>query len=106
MTIFVDNDIVWLQISKDNVLLVQSLYAQKNLRGVEPCLVLRETSLDLQILAQVTPWTVVRDQEQMVFGLECVSELNYERVLAHAAHNVTLRYRILLQVLLLYLLLW
>ena len=106
MAIFVDNDIVRLQVSKDNVLLVQSLYAQKNLRGVEPCLVLGETSLDLQILAQVTPWTIVWDQEQMVFGLEGISELDYKWVLTHAAHNVTLCYRILLQVLLLYLLLW
>ena len=63
MAFLVNYHIVWLQISKNDILFVQGLDSKKNFLNVEPGFILAETLLNLQILAKVTTWAVIWDQE-------------------------------------------
>ena len=101
----VNDHVVWFQVSEDNVLLVQGLDAEQNLLDIQPGLVLAEALLDLEVLAQVATGAVIRDQEEVVLRLKGVAQLDNEWVLAHTAHDVAFRDRILLQIVALYLLL-
>ena len=75
---------------------MERLDTKQDLLRVEPGFALLEAPLDLQVLAEVAPGAVIRDEEQVLTRLERIPQLNDERVLAHGAHHIALRYRILL----------
>lgn len=73
MAMLVYDHIIRLKVSENYVLLVKSLYAKKNLLYVEPRFVFAKATLDLEILAEITSWAIVRNEEQMLTSLECIS---------------------------------
>lgn len=90
MALLVDDDVVRLQVPKYDVLFVQSCDSKQDFLHIEPGFLLSERTLDLKVLTQVTPWTVVRNEEEVFTGLEGVPQLNDEWVGPHATHHVPL----------------
>ena len=99
MTLTVDDDVVGLQISKDNIAFMKHLERKQDLLSEQLCLFLRELPFDLQVLRKITPRAIVRNQEQMVLGLESIPQLDNKGMFAHQPHDIAFGQCVLLQIL-------
>ena len=59
MAELIDDYVIGLQVSEDNVLLVQGFDTQKDFLNVELGLVFSESAFNLEVLAEITAWAVV-----------------------------------------------
>ena len=73
-------------------MLVQFLEGQDYLTQVDSCTVLGKSLLLQQMAPQIAAWAVVQDQKQLIGGLKCEIQRDYEGVLhvltAHFARLV------------------
>lgn len=90
MAFAVYQDIVRLQVSVNNVLFVQRLNSEEDLRDVQLSFVLSKPFLNFEVLAQIPATGVVANQKQSIRGLKCVKQLRDERMRAHRCHYVAL----------------
>ena len=96
MALLVQDYIVGLQVSVDDVSTVQRLKSEYDLANEELGFPFREYVLYLYVLVEVAAGTVVAHEEQFVARLEGVAEPHDEGV-PHLCHYVALGYRILPQ---------
>lgn len=94
MALLVQDYIVGLQVSVDDVSTVQRLKSENDLANEELGFPLREYVLYLYVLVEVAPDTVVAHEEKFVARLEGVAEPHDEGV-PHLCHHVAFGYRIL-----------
>jgi len=94
MAIRIDDHIVRLQVSENNVALVQTLNRKQHFTGVNFSPRLFELALQLQDLGKVPALAVLHDQVQFLIRLESVVQIHNEGVLDVGKH-VALRLRVL-----------
>lgn len=70
MAIHVENNVVRLEISEDNVLLVQVLESQHDLRSVDSCSIYGKPTLISESHAHVTAWCIVHNQVEPALALK------------------------------------
>ena len=100
VALLVKDDIVWLEISIDHIILMKRFQGENDFADVELCLPFRDDALDLNILIEISTWTVVTHKEQLVDCLECVPQSHNEGML-HLCHHISLSDCILSKILLL-----
>lgn len=94
MTLLVQDDVVRLQVSVDNVYTMKSFKRENDLADKELSFPFREYVLYLNVLVEIAPGTVVTHQEEFVACLESIAEPHDEGV-THLSHHVPFCYRIL-----------
>ena len=98
VAIFVIHNVIGLQITEDDITRMQVFKRQQNLSEVDTCSILSKSLIFLQGTAHISAWRVVKKQEELFRRLERILEPNNEGMVRHS-HNITLRLRILHQVL-------
>ncbi len=88
MALFIQNHVVWLQISVNNVMPMQLFESKQDFTDVDSGFVLIESLLYLQVLTQVASRAILQNQEEFSSGLESEVELDYERMADHT-HDVS-----------------
>ena len=98
MAIFVKHNVVRLQVTEDNVSLMQVFQGQEHFSKIDPGSILSKTFVFLEGAAHVATGCVVKKQEKFLRSLESIFQANYEWVV-RICKNVSLCLRILYQVL-------
>lgn len=76
MTLEVDKDVLWLEVSVDNVPTVQVLYGSDDLRDDLAGIRLSETPLVRQVEKQLSSWTELENKVQVIVSLERAVQLD------------------------------
>ena len=76
VAVFSQQDIVWLQVSIDHTVLVQVLKCQDDLASVDLGYFFRQTSLSLEVLAQITARAVLKKEKDVLAVLEGEEKLH------------------------------
>jgi hypothetical protein len=66
----IQQDVFWFQITVDDVLLVQMLDGQTELSNIKLGLILRESDFSCQVKAQVSAWTIVKGEIEVMRSLK------------------------------------
>ena len=82
VAVFVHQDILWLKISVDDILLVQVAQSHGYLDSVESCTVLREASHLSKVHEELATSDKAHDEEDLCFGLEYVAHADKERMIS------------------------
>ena len=98
MSIFVENDVIRLQVTENNVSLMQVFKSKENLGEVSPGSVFSKTFVFLKCTTHIATWCVVKEQEKLLWSLESILQTNDERMVSVGKH-VSLSLCILYQVL-------
>ena len=87
MTLLVHENIVWLKVSIDKIMLVNMLNCQNNFYDVLFSHFLSKfvTSLFFKYTRQITSVAVLKHYKQLGLGLEALNHFDNERVLGHFA---------------------
>ncbi len=80
MAVKVDEDIIRLQVSVENVIIMQVFEGEDDFCDVEPCVLLFQSDFLGDQVAEVFARAVVRDQVQVLRRLECEVHLQHEGV--------------------------
>ena len=75
---FVQDNVVWFEISEDDASFVQVLNCEKNLTNVNSCSVFSEIVFMLKIIGKITSRAVLKDEEQPILSLESILQTNNE----------------------------
>lgn len=86
----VEKDVLGLEVTVHNVVLVEMLKGQHKLSNVEPCTVLGEAALFLEMPEQLSTALVVGDEVELLLGLEGELEADEEGALERALENLAL----------------
>ena len=78
MPLVIQDHIVRLEISKNNVIAMELLNSQQNLTDIDSRFVFIEPFLYLEILRQIPSWAILQDQEKLILGLESKVQANYK----------------------------
>ena len=78
MALWIQEDILWLEVSVDDTVRMECLQAKNDFGCVEPYLVLVEASLVSEVKEEFAAWTVLHYEVELVFGLERKGHLDDE----------------------------
>lgn len=76
MTFDVQDNIIWLQISVYDIMLVKMFQGCEDFADVDFRSVLAKSMLSLEVFSQITSWAEIEDHEELARGLERIMELN------------------------------
>ena len=93
MAILLNDDVIWLQVSEDDLSLVQVLDCQDNLGDVDFGEAFVDLALLLYELSEVAARAIVEDEIQPILRLKCVIKLHYERMMSIRQH-ISLGHRV------------
>jgi len=93
MTVVVKNHIIGLEITVDDISLVQVLKGEQDLSDVQLCTLFCKPPLLGNNLSKIATWAEVENQKQLGLALECVVEVDNEWM-AHVRQNVTFCLRV------------
>ena len=98
MSVLVKDDVVWLEVSEDNISLVQVLQCKKHLSKVNTSTILSKPFVLLKCTTHVATRRVVKQQEKLLWCLESILEPNNEGV-SRVCQHISLSLRIFNQIL-------
>ena len=88
MTSSVKYDILWLQISEDDLVLVQVLKSNNHLCNVQSGFTFRNFVFNLNLVSQITSWAEFHDKIKSVLILESIIEPNHHRMVSSYTQTV------------------
>ena len=88
VTILVHDDILQLQVTVDDSILMKVLQGQEHLSGVHPCPIFRKGTKIADVLEEFAATQVIHHKVQPVITLEGIVELHNERVMNFFQHSV------------------
>lgn len=98
MSLCIKNDIVWFEVSEDNISLVEVLKCQNNLAQINSRSLLLKPPILVQTPAHIAPFCVIQQQKQFFRGLKCIFKAHNKGVLG-ITQNVPLCFCVSSQIL-------
>ena len=89
MTLSIEQNVLWLQVPVDDVLVMQCFNSTNNLSSIQLCSLLREPLLFPQVCKQLTAIQKINEEVQLGLSLESIVQANNVGVL-YLLENVSL----------------
>lgn len=90
MPVQIQQYIFWLDISVQNLVFVDVLKSQKDFNWIEPSLFLIHPFKFLDNIEELTAWTKLSNENDVVLGLKGELEVNHKRISSDFLHNFQL----------------
>jgi len=81
MSFFINKYVFWLQISVNNIILMQIFYCYYELTNVEPGHIFCEFSLFIELCQKIYSWTVLHNKINVKRSLKGIENIYYKAIL-------------------------
>jgi len=90
VTINVNHDVLWLEVSVNNIMIVNLLQPEKNFGNVKSCCFLIHFSKSFDQIKQLSTFIILHNKYNILLGLKCIIEFSNVKLISQLDHDISL----------------